>query len=479
MYTDKLTKIVATLSPAVATEEMLTKFIQSGVNVFRLNFSHGSYEEYTKIISNIKNVRENLGVNVSILQDLQGPRVRVSAIENPLEISIGDVVNLTYQGSQYDFDSESKILPLDHNLTPILEVGESILIEDGLIELKIKEIVKDKDYAVCEAITNSIIKGRKGVNFPGSSADFPVITEKDKSDLKFGLSQGIDILAMSFVRSKQDIENLRSLIEEDKDKVQYPLVFAKVEKPDAVDSIDDILDVVDGIMVARGDLAIEVPAEEVPVIQKSIIELCILRGKRVIVATQMLDSMIRNPRPTRAEVSDVANAVIDNTDAVMLSGETSGGMYPLEAVQMMSKIIQATELSLFAEYKDQSYYDLDDEKNTHQELSYATMKLSRETISDGILVLDPKGIGMGEHVSKFRPNLPIYVITSNKEYYSKTGIAKGIEAVYVENSPENYNIQSILSTIKEEAYSNIEEKLYFVVVDVISEGKENIQISHI
>jgi len=236
---------------------------------------------------------------------------------------------------------------------------------------------------------------------------------------------------------------------------------------------------VDGIMVARGDLAIEVPAEEVPVIQKSIIELCILRGKRVIVATQMLDSMIRNPRPTRAEVSDVANAVIDNTDAVMLSGETSGGMYPLEAVQMMSKIIQATELSLFAEYKDQSYYDLDDEKNTHQELSYATMKLSRETISDGILVLDPKGIGMGEHVSKFRPNLPIYVITSNKEYYSKTGIAKGIEAVYVENSPENYNIQSILSTIKEEAYSNIEEKLYFVVVDVISEGKENIQISHI
>ena len=424
MYTDKLTKIVATLSPAVATEEMLTKFIQSGVNVFRLNFSHGSYEEYTKIISNIKNVRENLGVNVSILQDLQGPRVRVSAIENPLEISIGDVVNLTYQGSQYDFDSESKILPLDHNLTPILEVGESILIEDGLIELKIKEIVKDKDYAICEAITNSTIKGRKGVNFPGSSADFPVITEKDKSDLKFGLSQGIDILAMSFVRSKQDIENLRSLIESDKDKVQYPLVFAKVEKPDAVDSIDDILDVVDGIMVARGDLAIEVPAEEVPVIQKSIIELCILRGKRVIVATQMLDSMQNNPRPTRAEVSDVANAVIDHTDAVMLSNETATGKYPIHTVKMMATIISETEDSNY----DRLHLQMSPTKK-HGDTDDIITKLSRviaeDTESKLILAASISG-DTGRLISRYRPELPIAVGTSSERVRNQLNLSWGV-----------------------------------------------------
>ena len=298
----KRTKIVSTLSPRVATEESLTDFIRSGANVFRLNFSHGSYEEYTQMIETIKKVRQDLSVPVAILQDLQGPRVRVEALESPLDIVVGDVVYITNSEYQYDFIDGVKILPIDHDLSPILKTGETVLIEDGLIELLVKESFPDKHYTVAEAKTNSQIKGRKGVNFPGSSVNFPVITDKDKADLKFGLEQGVDFIAMSFVRSADDIKELRKLIELEKNKKNTPLIISKIEKPDAVGQIESIMNVVDGVMVARGDLGIEVQAEKVPIIQKHIIELALLKGKRVIVATQMLDSMIRNPRPTSSYV---------------------------------------------------------------------------------------------------------------------------------------------------------------------------------
>jgi pyruvate kinase len=468
----KRTKIVSTLSPRVATEESLTEFIRSGANVFRLNFSHGSYEEYTQMIQTIKKVRQDLGLPVAILQDLQGPRVRVESLEVPLDIMVGDIIYITNSEYQYDFVDEVKVLPIDHDLSSVLKAGETILIEDGLIELLVKEVVLDKHYTIAEAKTNSQIKGRKGVNFPGSSVDFPVITDKDKSDLKFGLEQGVDFIAMSFVRSADDIKELRRLIELEHNKTSNPLIIAKIEKPDAVTQIESIMNVVDGVMVARGDLGIEVQAEKVPIIQKHIIELALLKGKRVIVATQMLDSMIRNPRPTRAEVSDVANAVIDHTDAVMLSGETSGGAYPLEAVSMMQKIILSTEESAYDNFFDE-YISNEDSKNIYKELAYGAQHLARASEVDGIIVIDKEGKGIAEYMSQFRAEIPVFVITENQEYFYHTALTWGVTAIL---NVVNHDIYKALANIQKIYFDDEIDGHYFVVVDITEQNRESIQM---
>jgi pyruvate kinase len=468
----KRTKIVSTLSPRVATEESLTEFIRSGANVFRLNFSHGSYEEYSQMIDTIKKVRQDLSLPVAILQDLQGPRVRVEALDTPLDIIVGDIVYITNGQYEYNFSDGVKVLPIDHDLSPILKPGETILIEDGLIELLVKESVLESHYTIAEARTNSQIKGRKGVNFPGSSVNFPVITEKDKSDLKFGLEQGVDFIAMSFVRSANDIKELKRLIELEPNKTSNPLVIAKIEKPDAVAQIESIMEVVDGVMVARGDLGIEVQAEKVPIIQKHIIELALLKGKRVIVATQMLDSMIRNPRPTRAEVSDVANAVIDHTDAVMLSGETSGGAYPLEAVSMMQKIILSTEESAYDNFFDE-YISTEDSKNIHKELAYGAQHLARASEVDGIIVIDKEGKGIAEYMSQFRAEIPVFVITENKEYFYHTALTWGVTGVLHGEDRDTYKM---ISRIQKMYFNDEIDGHYFVVVDITEQNRESIQM---
>ncbi len=468
----KRTKIVSTLSPRVATEESLTEFIKAGANVFRLNFSHGSYEEYAQMIETIKKVRQDLAVPVAILQDLQGPRVRVEALDTPLDIIVGDMVYITNSEYNYDFADGVKVLPIDHDLSPILKTGETVLIEDGLIELFVKEAIPEKHYTIAEAKTNSQIKGRKGVNFPGSAVDFPVITDKDKADLKFGLEQGVDFIAMSFVRSAEDIRELRKLIELESNKTSNPLVIAKIEKPDAVSQIESIMREVDGVMVARGDLGIEVQAEKVPIIQKHIIELALLKGKRVIVATQMLDSMIRNPRPTRAEVSDVANAVIDHTDAVMLSGETSGGDYPLEAVSMMQKIILSTEESAYDNFFDE-YISDEDMKNIYKELAYGAQHLARASEVDGIIVIDREGKGVAEYMSQFRAEIPVFVITENREYFYHTALTWGVTGMLNGEDKDTYKI---ISNIQKMYFDDGVDGHYFVVVDITEQNRESIQI---
>ncbi|MEY3471032.1 MAG: pyruvate kinase [Candidatus Parcubacteria bacterium] len=468
----KRTKIVSTLSPRVATEESLTEFIRQGANVFRLNFSHGSYDEYSQMISTIKKVRQDLDLPVAILQDLQGPRVRVEALETPLDIIVGDIVYITNSQYEYNFADGVKILPIDHDLSPILKAGETVLIEDGLIELLVKEAIPENHYTIAEAKTNSQIKGRKGVNFPGSAVDFPVITDKDKSDLKFGLSQGVDFVAMSFVRSAEDIKELRRLIDLEPNKSSNPLIIAKIEKPDAVSQIESIMDVVDGVMVARGDLGIEVQAEKVPIIQKHIIELALLKGKRVIVATQMLDSMIRNPRPTRAEVSDVANAVIDHTDAVMLSGETSGGAYPLEAVSMMQKIILSTEDSAYDNFFDE-YISDEDMKNIYKELAYGAQHLARASEVDGIIVIDREGKGIAEYMSQFRAEIPVFVITENKEYFYHTALTWGVTSIFNQDPKDIYKT---ISNVQKTYFEDGIDGHYFVVVDITEQNRESIQM---
>lgn len=313
---------------------MLEEMVKSGMNVARLNFSHGDHENHLLLMRNVRRVSEKLKVPVAIIQDLHGPKIRVGSMKAPLTVKIGQEVVI---GRDFSLDS---------GVMKSIKPKQKILIEDGLIELEAQKVSGGKVY--CVAMSAGKIQERKGINLPRTKLKIPILTSKDLEDLKFGLKNDVDYVALSFVRTKNDVLKLKSLIKKHAPKGRvHPKVIAKIEKPEAVKNFDSILSVSDAIMVARGDLGVEMPESQVPIIQKTIIQKCLKAAKPVIVATQMLDSMIRNPRPTRAEVSDVANAVIDQADCVMLSGETAFGRYPLRTVQQMTRIIETTERSVF------------------------------------------------------------------------------------------------------------------------------------
>ncbi len=347
------TKIVATIGPASSKYKILLKMAKAGMDVCRLNFSHGSHQAHLDLINNIKKVRQELDVPLTILQDLQGPKLRVAdvgdggiRIEKNEEIVLVDKKIINYN---LLVGSKNKIIPVDFDISQIVKNKNRILIHDGLIELKVIKI--EKNLVWCKVITSGIIFSHKGVNIPGAKITDTVLTDKDKEDLKFGLRQKVDWIALSFVRDPADIRSLRKLIKkyDAKSKVK---IMAKIERPEAVKKINKIINEVDAIMIARGDLGVEIDIERVPIIQKDIITKCMKVGKPVVVATQMLESMVENLRPTRAEVSDVANAVIDHADAIMLSGETAYGKYPVETVEMMNKIVKKTEDSPYDDVID-------------------------------------------------------------------------------------------------------------------------------
>ena len=333
----KKTKIVCTLGPASQSEETLTKLIENGLNVCRFNFSHGSHEEHKERMDIVKKVRDELKKPVAILLDTKGPEIRTGNFADPevfLEegskfiITMADVIGnkemctVSYKGLAED----------------VVE-GDTILIDDGLVGLKVENVVGEEIHCVVE--NSGIVKNHKGVNVPGVKINLPALTPKDISDIEFGITQGIDFIAASFVRKASDVLAIREVLENN--NATDIQIISKIENQEGVDNLDEILQVSDGLMVARGDLGVEIPTEDIPIVQKQMIKKCNALGKPVITATQMLDSMIRNPRPTRAEVTDVANAIYDGTDVVMLSGETANGKYPLEAVKMMVKIAERTE----------------------------------------------------------------------------------------------------------------------------------------
>jgi pyruvate kinase len=330
----KKTKIVCTLGPASQSIKTLTEMVKAGMNVARLNFSHGDHENHALLISNIRAVAKKLNTTIAIMQDLHGPKIRVLEMKQPLDVKVGQEVII------------GKDFKLDLDVMKSIRPAQRILIEDGLIELEVKKVVKGKIH--CVALSPGKIQSHKGVNLPRTKLRIPILTDKDISDLKFGLAHDVDFVALSFVRTRKDVKNLKILIAKYNPKnLVPPRIIAKIEKPEAVKNFDGILKEADGVMVARGDLGVEMPESQVPIIQKTIIQKSLKASKPVIVATQMLDSMIRNPRPTRAEVSDVANAVIDRTDCVMLSGETAFGKFPVKAVSEMARIIEVTEKSEF------------------------------------------------------------------------------------------------------------------------------------
>jgi len=422
----KKTKIVCTIGPASESEEVFEKLVLNGLNVARLNFSHGTHEEHKKRIDMIKKVRKKLDIPVAIMLDTKGPEIRTGVFENGIvELVEGQEFTVTTR----DVVGNSSICSVTYKGLPKdVSVGNSILIDDGLIELKVKEIVNDTDIK-CIVVNPGPVKNHKGVNVPGIKINLPAITQKDIDDILFGIENEIDFIAASFIRKASDVIEIRKILEAHKaNNIQ---IISKIENQEGVDNIDEIIQVSDGIMVARGDLGVEIPTEEIPLVQKTIIKKCNEEGKPVITATQMLDSMMRNPRPTRAEVTDVANAIFDGTDAIMLSGETAAGKYPVEAVRTMANIALRTEHSL--NYKELlSTKSIGNNITVTNAISHATCATAEDLGAAAIVTATSSGY-TAKAVSKFRPSAPIVAVTPREDVMRKLMLVWGVYAVQAED----------------------------------------------
>lgn len=419
------TKIVCTLGPSSNTLEDIERLYRAGMNVVRINFSHGSHEGHKKTIGYVREIAKKHKYSIPVLMDLQGPKIRVGLMKDGAqEIKEGDIVEITRE----DVEGTDSLIPIDYpNLIEDASEGNQVLIDDGLLELKI--VKKSPSVLKAKVVVGGTLKSRKGVNLPDVKISMSSLTEKDIEDLEFGLRVGVDFVAMSFVRSAKDVQDVISRIRAAGSNAS---IIAKIEKPEAVEVIDEIIEETDGIMVARGDLGIEIPSEKVPMVQKLIIDRCRAAGKPVITATQMLDSMINNPRATRAESSDVANAVMDGTDAVMLSGETAAGKYPVEAVQAMNKIIRSVE-----ENSDRLYYSLNyrkpewKEKQVVESLAYSCVTIADNVEAKAISTLTHSG-NTARRIAKFRPRVPIVAFTESKLVRRQLNLVWGVESVRLE-----------------------------------------------
>jgi pyruvate kinase len=417
MHSRKKTKIVATIGPSSESKAILKKMIQAGLNVARLNFSHGTYDEHKTIINRVRELSEELGVAVAILADLQGPRIRTLVKEN-ITFHAGDILTITDQNHA----DGSAHITLDHaSIVDYLEVGHKILIEDGLIELSVTE--RKGSLVTAVAKNSGILKNHKGVILPDTELELEILSEKDRSDLAFAVAEGVDYLGLSFVGSAADIKKVQDLVSElQKDVDQRPEIVAKIERRAAVRNLREIIKAADAVMVARGDLGIETPESEVILLQKRIIAESLASAKPVIVATQMMKSMTTNPRPTRAEVSDVSNAVIDHADALMLSEETAAGEYPVETVKMMAEIIEKTESSPY----DDLYRTLElNFKSDYAMLVRSVYSLAKSFATRAIVVTSLKGY-TAKLTSHFRPDQTLLVATQNQKVYNKLALVWGV-----------------------------------------------------
>ena len=420
----KRTKIVCTLGPATESKEVIEALVMAGMNVARLNFSHGSYENHKMLIDNIREVAEKTERPVAIVQDLQGPKIRVGKLpQEGIELVDGAAVTFDTGISEYaDID-----IPVDYDdLHKFVKPEERIFLNDGRVEVIIKEVNKTKITGT--VVAGGVITSHKGLNVPDSTLEVRALTEKDKKDLRFGVEHDVDFVAVSFVQSPEDVLDVRYLIQQYEEELgkdgESPIhIISKIERPSAVELIEEILDVTDAIMVARGDLGIEIKAEEVPLVQKKLIDMALDVAKPVIVATQMLDSMQQSPRPTRAEVSDVANAVIDHTDAVMLSNETATGGFPVETVKTMAQIIRETEKSTYDDLPIDTINDKD--LQTDDIISKMYRVLAEDVKAKAIVAASISG-ETGRLISRYRPTLPVAVTTSTDRVRRQLNLSWGV-----------------------------------------------------
>lgn len=418
----KKTKIVCTIGPASESKEKLRELFNSGLNVCRLNFSHGNHEDHKMRIDNIKAVREELDMPIGIMLDTKGPEIRLGDFEEgSVEIKDGDMFTFTTR----DILGDKTIGPVKYEGLPgDVEKGTKILVDDGLVEFEVLDIV-DGTEIKCIALNGGEIGNHKGVNVPNIKISLPAVTEKDKADIIFGIENGVDFVAASFIRKAADVLDIRKVLEENNG--DYIEIISKIENQEGVDNINEILAASDGIMVARGDLGVEVNAEELPMVQKDLIKKSNLAGKPVITATQMLDSMIRNPRPTRAEVTDVANAIIDGSSSIMLSGETAAGKYPVEAVQTMYRIATRTERSLNYEEISNSKF-AESEVSTTNAIGKATCNTAMALGATAIITATSSGY-TSKAIAKFRPRTPIIAATTSKMVMRRLSLVWGVYPV--------------------------------------------------
>ncbi len=418
----KRTKIVATIGPSSDSKPVLKEMIYSGMNVCRINFSHGAYEDHKKVIQSIRDLNEELNTNVAILADLQGPKIRTGEMqEGGVDLVVGEQILIQTDnvvGSKNSFSINYEKLPQD------VQKGEAILLDDGKLMLEVQSTDR-KTQIFCTVIQGGVLSSNKGVNFPNTKISMPSLTDKDESDLDFAIAQDVDWIGLSFVRTARDIVDLKQRISVQGGKAR---VIAKIEKPEALACIDEIVQVSDGLMVARGDLGVEIPYQNVPLTQKMLISKGIRYAKPVIVATQMMESMITQMTPTRAEVNDVANAVLDGADAVMLSGETSVGNYPVEVINAMSKIIKEMEL-------DEKIYSKEQPAQKNQDrfisdsICYNACRLAQRVEVDAIITMSFSGYTAYKIASQ-RPSAGIYIFTSNRKILTQLNLVWGVRAFY-------------------------------------------------
>ena len=431
MLLNKRTKIVCTIGPASSDLKILKKMMAAGMNVARLNFSHGNYVSHAKLLKTIRMAAKQTCESIAILQDLQGPKIRVGKLpKDGLLLKSGEVWNFSTKIFSYK-KSKFNVLPVTYKkMSRDVKTGQRIFLDDGLMEVKIEKVRDGEVFA--RVIVGGKLLSHKGLNFPDSTLKVSSLSEKDKKDLAFGLRQKVDWVALSFVASGKDVKDLRALINKKvKNKKVAPKILVKIEKHEAIKNFEEILALADGVMVARGDLGVEIPAEEVPVRQKEIIERCRRAGKPVIVATQMLDSMTRNPRPTRAEVSDVANAVIDHADAVMLSGESATGSYPVETVEMMARIIKKTEASPF----DDLPVSQDVSGNTEIIISHALRLMARQKQISGVLTADYLTTA-AERLNLSRPEAFLFIASDSEIKVRQMNLRWGVKPFYLKKCSE-------------------------------------------
>ena len=421
---NKKTKIVCTIGPASESVDTLKELIKTGLNVCRLNFSHGNYEEHGKRIDNIKAARNEMKLPIAILLDTKGPEIRTGKFSSP-EVNLVEGQNFIITMEDVLGD-ETKCTVSYKELVNDVKPGNQILIDDGLVGLAVKEI-KGQEI-LCIVQNAGTIKDNKGVNVPNVKINLPAITPKDKKDIEFGIEQGIDFIAASFVRKASDVLAIREILEEN--NATNIQIISKIENQEGVDNIDEILEVSDGLMVARGDLGVEIPTEDIPIVQKELIKKCNILGKPVITATQMLDSMIRNPRPTRAEVTDVANAIFDGTDAIMLSGETAAGKYPLESVKTMASIAIRAEQTLDYEELLKTKVKLR-QLNITNAISHATCTTAIDLKASAIITATASGY-TARMVSSYRPSAPIIAATNSEMVMRQMGLVWGVYPLLAE-----------------------------------------------
>ena len=433
------TKIVATIGPATESEEIISELIKAGVTTFRLNFSHGDHEDHAERIKIIRKVSNDLDLNIGILQDLQGPKIRLGRFKDgPIKVKKGDLFSLTSK----KVDCNNKIANVTYEkLLEEISLGKRILLDDGRVEMIVEKINKPDNLLECRVTVGGVLSNNKGVNFPDVQLSVKALTEKDKKDLQFGLNAGVDWIALSFVRNPSDINEIKDLI----NNYGYSTpVVAKIEKFEAIDQIDSVLPLCDGVMVARGDLGVEMPPEEVPLLQKDLIKKANSRGIPIITATQMLDSMASSPRPTRAEVSDVANAILDGTDAVMLSNETAVGDYPVEAVKTMATIARRIERD-YPQKAIESHLP----STIPNAISAAVSSIARQLDAAAIIPLTKSG-ATAHNVSKFRPPTPILATTSEKSVARRLQLAWGVTPILIESQERTSKIFGIAMQIAQE-----------------------------